>query len=457
MKQYTAAFFCAFISMAFLFTACTKTTTIGSDLVESDLENTEFSDDFVLKTSTILGDSVRTFSTLLSSQLANYLIGEYNDPIFGQVRSSVYAQVSVNGAGKPNFGGKTLDSMVLVLPYRDYLYGDISSEYTVDVLTIDQDSVAERSLFSNETINTNMMPIGQYSFTPNITDSITIQVPKGTELGFDDVTVGPQLRIQLDDDFAQTFFDADDATFSSDSAFTEFLNGFKVSPTSQNGGLLDLGLRSNGTAGLFVYYHNAERDTSYQFPISSSDLKFTSYEHDVTGSIADDFLNDVDSGDSLFFVQGLAGVAGVIELPDLSSLEGNIAINKAELVVTKANLLNDTDVYDDVGQLVLSEIDENGNFIVIEDVASALFSDPTTSTVVLNSIRFGGIETEFTDSPSTYSMNITAHLQNVVRGTATNKMRLSVYNRQKLANRSVFYGAGHSEYPVKLRVYYTKF
>jgi len=454
MKQYTVALFCAFMGIVFLFTACSETTTLGTGLVEADLENTEFTEDFSIKTSTISDDPVLTFSNLLSAQLTSYLVGDYNDPIFGQVRSSVFAQVSVNGAGKPNFAGNTLDSMVLVLPYNAYSYGDIASEYTLDVLRINEEVIIpDGGLLSDTIFSTDMMPIATHSFVPNNIDSIFIDIPENDTT----ILVAPQLRIPLGQSFAQELFESDEETFVTDSTFVEYFQGFKISAASENDGLFDLSLRSNSRAGLFVYYSNSDRDTSYQFPISSSDLKFASYDQDVAGSVVETFINNTNSGDSLFFVQGLEGVSGVIELPDLTNLEGDVTINKAELVVSVADLPEDADIYKEAEQLILSQIDEDGNYIVIEDVASALFSDATTFVTVLNTGRFGGVLTEFTDRPSTYTMNITAHLQNMLRGTVTNKMRLSVYGREALANRVALYGAGHSEYPVKLRVYYTKF
>ena len=457
MKRYNALFFSAFISVVICFSACTNTTSVGADLLESDRQDLLFSDEFVMQTSTTLGDSVLTFSPILSSQLTDYLLGEYQDPIFGKVRSSVYAQLSTGGTGKPDFANNTLDSVVLVLPYRtDEEYGNLNTEYTIEVLRIDEPDLFgnsgnnpyEESLWSTGSFNTMSTPIGTKTFVPNTRDSVIIAVPKQDTLGFEDTKVGAQLRISLSSDFASELFDADtnmpdDSIFFSDSKFTNFLNGIHVNPTSENEGLLDLGIRSSSNAGLFVYYHTDTTDNSYQFPFASADLKFASYQHDYSGSIVETFINEPSNGDSLFFLQGMAGVNGNLKFPNLDNLKGNIAINKAELILSVAELPEDLDIYDLPEQIFLTEINEDGEPEIIEDAFSLTIG--------------GGTLTEYTDRSPTYSLNITAHLQNVLKGKATDELGLVVLGREKSPNRVVFYGGGHSTSPVKLRVYYTQF
>lgn len=453
MKRYSALLFGAFILVVICFPACTNSTAIGADLLESDRRDIIFSDDFVMQTSTELGDSVLTFNPSITSQLADYLVGQYQDPIFGKVRSSVYAQVSVN-AENPSFLGNTLDSVVLVLPYRtEEEYGNIATEYAIDILKIEDMARFDENpylefLWSNATIETGMTPIGSKTFIPNTMDDIVILAPKQDSLGFNFDTLSPQLRIPLNADFAAELFNADtgDATdpaapFFSDSKFTEFLNGLYINPTSENEGLLDLGIRSNSDAGIFVYYHTATTNNSYQFPFAAGDVKFSKYEHDYTGSNVETFIEDETIGDSLFFLQGLSGVNGTIKFPNLENLRTDIAISKAELIFTVAELPEDLDVYDVPSQIILT--DGDGNLII----------EPS----VLALSIFGGGLTEYTDSPSTYAMDITAHFQDVVKGNATDEMRVSVLGREKSPNRVVFYGGGHSTYPVQLRVYYTQF
>jgi hypothetical protein len=455
MKRYNVLLLCAFISAIVCFSACTNSTAIGSGLLDSDRQDIQFSEDFVMQTATTLGDSVLTFNPILSSQLTDYLVGEYQDPIFGKVRSSVYTQVSTSGAGKPSFDGNILDSVVLVLPYRmEEEYGNINTQYSIDILRIDDaarfgefDNPYAEVLWSNETFMTESTPIGSISFVPNSTDTITIESPNNDSLGFFLDTLAPQLRIRLEDDFASELFNTntnnpEDSIFFSDDKFTAFFNGMHINPTSENEGLIDFGLRSNSDAGIFVYYHTDTTDNAYQFPFAAGDLKFPNYKHDYTGSIAETFVNEP-TGDSLFFLHGLAGVNSTLEFPNLDNLRGDIAINKAELIFTVADLPEDLDIYELPSQIFLTEIDAAGELAVIEDAFIPAI--------------FGGELTEYTDRPATYSMTITAHLQNFLKGSATNDLGVVVLGRERSPNRVVFYGGGHSTYPVKLLVHYTQF
>lgn len=463
MKRYNALLFCAFISLIICFSACSNSTTIGADLLDSDRQDLIFKDDFVLKTSTVSGDTVQTFSPFLNAQLTNYLIGDYVDPVFGQVESSVYAQISTSGVGRPDFNGNTLDSVVLVLPYLvGGSYGDTDGEYSLDILRLSEDGDNENSLWSNTSFATEATPIGSKSFVPNLVDDVVILTPNNDSLGFYPDTLGPQLRIQLDNDFAMELFNADvdmesDSVFFSDDRFTEYFKGIHITTNAETGGLLNFNLRNNGSlAGIFVYYHTDNADVVYQFPLSASDMKVSQYNQDYSGSIIEPFINNTDnSGDSLFFLQGLEGVYGMIELPDLSSFEGEVAINKAELILTVAELPEDSDIYTLPQQLVLEAKNDLGNYEYIYDVAGSDQTGEFISTVIPS--IFGGELTGFTDRPDEYSMNITAQIQDVLKGKADPQLRLSLFARNNLANRAVFYGGQHSTYPVKLRIYYTQF
>lgn len=460
MKQYFTALTAAFLYLIFCGTSCTESTSIGSDLLEGDLQDLRFTNDFELETQTLQADSVRVFSPILSSQLAEYNFGTYIDPIFGKVSSSIYAQVSLNGAG-PDFSGATVDSVVLVLPYVvDYEFGDIDSEYGVNVLRINEDVEAESTLWSDTTFSTEPIPIGTANFTPRptLSDSINIEVPENDTLGFETERVAPQLRITLNDDYANELFNADTLVFASDTSFTNVFQGIHIVPTTENDGLFAFNIRANADAGVFVYYSTSEKNAFYRFPFASSDLKMTNYQHDYAGSVTQTILDSPNDADSLFFVQGFGGVSGQVELQDLSVLEGDIAINKAELVLRVADLPEDEGNFATPDQLILAYQNEDGVYFVTEDVANATSANQSTLTSSLSVDIFGGAFVEGENGePATYTLNVTAYLQNVLRGDISRALRISAYLKQRFANRVVFYGDSHSQYAPELRVSYTRF
>ncbi len=460
--MYVAAAMCVLL---FSFSACTENTAIGGEILEGDLQNTQFRDDFSLTANTVRGDSLRVFPfpIVASTQLPEYLLGRYEDPIFGRVESSIYAQVSFTGA-PPDFSAPNdttayfLDSVVLVLPYLNTAdYGDTDGEFTTEVYRITEDVVIEQSLYSDKTYEIGAMPLGSVTTTVDNTnaDSINLEVPRNDTLGFNTVLSAPQLRIPLDNAFGTEIFTGADEFFDAENPanFKDLLKGLHVRTEGIDEGLFSVALRDNTNAGLFFYYRrnvNGEdvTNSSYRFQFKADDLKLTNYVTDHTGSIVADYLTDGNDDDDLLFVQGLSGVNGKIILPNLDELNGNIIVNKAELVLTVANLPEDGNVYALPGQLRLETVDELGNFFSIEDYGSALVSGALS--------RFGGTPEVLTVDETIYTMNITAHIQNYLRGNVTDEMRLTVADQRRFANRAVFYGTASEQSPPQLRIYYTE-
>ena len=80
-----------------LFNACNDPTSIGSDLLEGDQLDLDYTDTLTIISKTVRdADSVITFSTSSSTpasfRLSAYLAGNFDDPIFGRSESSIYSE-----------------------------------------------------------------------------------------------------------------------------------------------------------------------------------------------------------------------------------------------------------------------------------------------------------------------------------------------------------------------------
>ena len=81
--------FCALLLLGVSF-SCTKNNSFGLEInPESQLISTFQTDTFSIHTFTVLSDSIRTDELNGPSPLGNYI-----DPIFGNVNSSIYTQIS---------------------------------------------------------------------------------------------------------------------------------------------------------------------------------------------------------------------------------------------------------------------------------------------------------------------------------------------------------------------------
>jgi len=320
-----------------------------------------FTDTLSLKTSVVLEDSIRTDIAAFN------LLGIFNDPVFGPTSSSIYSQVTLNGLNVDFGTSPTLDSIVLTLKYAD-LYGDSSSFMNINVYQITTPLVKptdnSTGYYSNRYLSYNPTPIASKTFLPNLTDSVFLL--------FDSTMVAPHLRINLGNTFGQMIMnESGGANLADNNAFTQFMNGlYLTTQDSVQNTTLAPGTGSiayfdiNSSVSTVTIYYN---DTSsYNFIMNSESVKYNRFDHNYSGT--DIEAKVLGGGDtSLSYVQTMAGVKTKINIPYIKDLakNGNIIINKAELVIT---LENGSDInLEAVPTIALVGIDANGNPVFLPD------------------------------------------------------------------------------------------
>ena len=111
-----------FLLALFLIVSCKKKdANLGmNNLDPNELLNSNSVDTFELITFTIEDDSVITKDPVYA------VLGNYNDPKFGEMDASFYTQFRLSGVN-PNFGGGAIviDSLILGLEYAGQ-YGDLN-------------------------------------------------------------------------------------------------------------------------------------------------------------------------------------------------------------------------------------------------------------------------------------------------------------------------------------------
>jgi hypothetical protein len=501
-------------------TGCTKPTTLGSDLVDGDAiygepiisdANTSPTADFRMNTITEAEDSLQTYKYSSPAVSMNrFLFGAVNDPVFGKYTSGIYLQPYPN----PTKIDATAiaDSVFLVLQYdlpsdttnttyiptasRNAVRTNRFKEANIIGDTLPQQSLTVYQLA--EQMN-NTLISGYYSDKVFATESTlavfdytaqptTLVASPGRNKGntADSLTgtVLPHLRIKLNNSIVNKLFSKKDSLIDTEVLRNAF-KGLYIAPSPNNTCLYRFNLLNtyvalkpsmsnavkNSASGLVIYYHlPTAPNKPLTYPITFDGLsgatsgvvtsvattKFT--QNRLGTPLANALLASSKKriGDSVIYVQGMAGTNGKISFPNLGKLKGKVIINKAEITF---KAISDATGFSKPLYLGLSHKTTEGAYATIWDI-NLTNSSSLASTYVYNpSSVYGGKL-----NGSTYTMNITIALQKMIDGTlsTSDKNQIEKYlyitNLGKLYNaqRVVLGGARNSVYAPVLKVYMTR-
>jgi hypothetical protein len=220
--------------------------------------------------STVMIDSFATGGTSV------FLIGSYDDPHFGKISSSAFLQI-----GKPAAIGDiaetaVYDSLVLIVHFNKYFYGDSTKTITIDVHELDESIELgyNDKLYNTSDFSVKPSPLGskQLKVYPNITDSVIIRLDnaKGQELF-------SKIKTQADE-------------LSSVENFLNYFKGIRISAADASGGVV-YGL--NGAEGSMImrlHYHNTTPFPQEQYVDFSSQANSLAFRQTIVtrnGSLPD--------------------------------------------------------------------------------------------------------------------------------------------------------------------------
>lgn len=298
-------------------------------------------DTITIKTKTGYEDSLVTSGRNTGFPIFHAL-GWVKDPFAGTTTGGIYFEPL------PTYVGLTLptncigiDSVVLVLPYAGFRWGDttIQSSVKVNVFT-SLDTVA---------LDSNYYNYSGIATTGAVLGSATIRTgPLGTGGIEDSVMIGginraPHLRIRLD----TTKFNGSlvNSIIVSDSFFTSFRNqfrGFFIVPDTSGSPAAALPyFRLNGTSDIYgaaavLIYANvgSSTDTVIQLPYQESAAGHFNRITRNYSTAAKALFTATDTNASVVMMQNSPGAIVDLFLPYIQKLPKNVIINKAELILT---------------------------------------------------------------------------------------------------------------------------
>jgi hypothetical protein len=433
-----AIFLSAIFFLTLLF-SCKKDGELTPDF-DNDNLSINFTDTFSLVTSVVEEDSIRTDLSIYN------ILGLYHDPIFGPVSSSIYANVALSGTNTDFGAGVSIDSVVLTLDYQG-LYGDTSSLLSINVYELNAPLDEATDYYSNMYSSSQSVLLGSSTFLPNIVDSVWTAV--------DSTMHKPHLRIKLIDPTFITNLE-NGSPYIDDAAFSSVFKGLYITNTdssiytttipSNTGALAYFNLNSS-LSTVTVYYNNSASDSLQEsFKINSETVKYCRFAHNYANTDVIKHIAPVDPSHdpTVSYVSAMAGVKTKIEIPNIKELaqNGNIIINKAELVITIENpVVTEGDFNSPLPSLALVGINSNFESVFLPDY----YEGPD---------YFGGV---LNTTYKTYRFNIARHIHQLAYSTEIdNGMYLIANSASILANRSVISSENSSISKIKLEITYSK-
>ncbi len=447
MKHNKSILALVVLSIVILFQACNDPISIGTELVEDEGLNIQYTEDIPLEVSTVQSDSVLTYR--IGSLLNAHPCGKFQDPFFGLATAEIYTEV---GLQVPNndFTGlevRAVDSLDVVLPYNiDFSYGDLSKTQTFEVFEMTESMDIEQDYFSDDTFMFDETPIGTWTGNTNILDSTII-----FDYSFSDTIVEarfPHIRIPLSFDFKQKFVELitqDTFNVENDSFFqADVLKGLHIRATEITEGLPAFDFQSTRAGIRMVYNDDSNNDGIFsdgekrQFmfrffagALGGINASTVHIEHDYTNSPIETFIDNPNPTDSIF-VQGLQGLLGRVAFPDLSSLQ-NVLVNQAVLEFDVIELAeNDITKYPPIDQVRVMYRNEDGVLAIADDYRNVANSNLPVATVV-----GGNVETT-SEGAQSYRLNISNHFQQILDGDVPSEIFVqTVYPQAQRATRVV--------------------
>lgn len=411
-------------------------------------------------------------SPIETSNLPSQLLGVYNDPVFGQTRANMVAQLVLQQFN-PTFGDNPkIKNVVLNLPFfstRLEVLPTGESIYRLD--SIFGNEPFKLTIYENGFFLNNLDPNGNFqSVIPVYSDqdqqffnnrrellyeSDTVFINKNEIVVFPDTgdpavdtipsqRLPPAIRLELNKDFfkRKILDNEGKEELSNINNFQNFIRGlyFVVEPLSDNkNGMVLLDLNQASVDMNYTFEREVTRTDSLGNSVQEIDTVDASLAFRFTGAKANtlvktenpqviDFVNNPNqiNGDERLYLQGGDGSIAVLELfgPDLDN-DGEpdqlTQLKQTDKLINEANLvfyIDEDQVANSIEPVRLVVFDlEKKDFVsdFLSDLSTTLRDNFRSKTI------FGGLIEKNQDGRGTrYKLRITEHIKNILRADSTN-------------------------------------
>jgi len=283
--------------------------------------------------------STINFDSLVTSNQSRILIGNYEDPIYGKIKSNSYFQLASASYALNNSGSDTevtnfvFDSISMILKYDNYYYGDTTKVQSFDIHRLTQrvkPNTDDNNFYNNSTLSYSDESLGTISYKPRPVEKDSINIKMSDAFG---AALFQKLKKREITDF---------------DSFNEYLKGLVLVPSTSNSSSV-IGFHV-ATSKVRLYYSKYQADTEevpyiIDFTILDATKQFNSITSDKTGTIIQNLPASSSKLSSSLtnrqgFIQSGAGVACRIDFPTIKQLKyisANGAIVDAQLILKPVN------------------------------------------------------------------------------------------------------------------------
>lgn len=293
----------------------------------------QYDPDMLLDASGIDTFSIIAYSELLDSTFTRNarlaLLGAYNDPDFGDVRTGFNTQLRLVAA--PNFGDLSsinIDSVVIALEYRDqYGIGRVPQKFGVyrlsEALTTDSNYA---SVSTTQFINEQLIDEGFATLTP---DPL-----KRTVVGAD--TLSPQLRLRLKNSLGQELINSSaNGHMVDNDAFLTYFKGLRIvvedemiSPSS--GAVYSFDLLDRDSK-MTIYYNQNGASKTFDLLLNERCVYYNMMKYETQG-LPLQIIQNPSLGNNAFYAQ-TGNIRAVVRFPGVLNLGSRTVIHRAILTL----------------------------------------------------------------------------------------------------------------------------
>lgn len=420
---------------------------------DSDVDSGEFvvgSDYLAINNKVVLIDTLTVevstinFDSLVTSGQSRILVGNYDDPILGKVKSDSYFQLTgtdyniYSGSSDTDGRNYVFDSIQLFLKEDKYYYGDTTKLQSISIHRLTQKvkpNLEDDSFYNNSSLGYDVASLGEISFKPK-------------PLSQDSVVV------KLDDNFGEALFQKlKKNEITNETELTEYLKGLVIKTTSGSSSSV---VGFNLSSSLRLYYSKDQDDSEEsiikEFTISDATKQFNTISLDRTGTLIQDLPVSSSKLSSLLtenkaFIQSGTGLACRIDFPNIKQLKYITvkgAIIDAQLFIRPVNnsYSKTYPLADSLRVLVADKLNRISNTLYHSD-GSQVFG-------ILNKSN-----DEFNENVG-YTISVGAFLQEEMLKASDSRssLILTLPTISKAVDRLVLGGQKSADNKIQLKIYY---